>query len=48
MATNVENMVKDYYAAWNSHDVEKIISFLPKRVSTKICLAGLSAEARRK
>jgi len=27
MATNVETMMKNYYEGWNSHDVEKIISF---------------------
>jgi steroid delta-isomerase-like uncharacterized protein len=27
MATDVEKMMKDYMAAWNSHDVDKILSF---------------------
>jgi steroid delta-isomerase-like uncharacterized protein len=27
MAINLEKVVKDYYIAWNSYDVEKIISF---------------------
>ncbi len=27
MATDVEKMLEDYYAAWNSHDVEKAASF---------------------
>ena len=27
MATNVERMWKDYFKAWNLHDVEKITSF---------------------
>ncbi len=27
MATDMERMFKDYYAAWNSHDVDKIVSF---------------------
>ena len=27
MVTDVEKMMKDYTAAWNSHDVEKILSF---------------------
>jgi len=27
MATDVERMLEDYLAAWNSHDVEKIASF---------------------
>jgi steroid delta-isomerase-like uncharacterized protein len=27
VATNVERMWKDYFTAWNSHDVEKITSF---------------------
>jgi len=27
MATDMEKMMKDYIAAWNSHDVNKILSF---------------------
>ena len=27
MATNVERMFEDYLAAWNSHDVDKILPF---------------------
>ena len=27
MATDVEKMMNDYLAAWNAHDVEKILSF---------------------
>ena len=27
MATDVERMFEDYLAAWNSHDVEKILTF---------------------
>ena len=27
MATDVEKMLEDYYAAWNEHDVEKAASF---------------------
>lgn len=28
MATDAEKMMKDYLAAWNSHDVNKILSFV--------------------
>ena len=28
MTTDVEKMLRDYYEVWNSHDVERITSFL--------------------
>lgn len=27
MGTNTEKMIKDYYGAWNSHDVDGILSY---------------------
>ncbi len=27
MATAKENLVKDWYAAWNSHDIDKVLTF---------------------
>ena len=27
MATDLEKMMNDYFAAWNAHDVERILSF---------------------
>jgi steroid delta-isomerase-like uncharacterized protein len=47
MATNVENMVKGYYAAWNSHDVERIISFFTEKGVYEDVAGGLVSRGKK-